>query len=181
MSLASLLTSPFICEQCKTTFERFSDYTGHRCYPAYDGPTMPFVHDDGGRAAAGYKGMTSDCVTRSIAIAAEMDYQSVYDALNAEASRERPRGRKKRSTARTGVHKATIRRYLDSLGWSWVPTMQIGSGATVHLRPGELPAGRLVVSVSKHLCAVIDGVIHDTSDPSREGMRCVYGYWVRGV
>ena len=55
--------------------------------------------------------------------------------------------------------------------------MQIGSGCTVHLRDGELPMGRLLVSVSKHLVAVIDGVIHDLSDPSRNGTRCVYGFW----
>jgi hypothetical protein len=44
-------------------------------------------------------------------------------------------------------------------------------------RNGELPIGRLIVSVSKHLVAVVDGVIHDTHDPSRAGTRCVYGYW----
>ncbi len=37
--------------------------------------------------------------------------------------------------------------------------MQIGSGCTVHLRADELPSGRLVVSVSRHLTAVIDCVI----------------------
>jgi hypothetical protein len=58
--------------------------------------------------------------------------------------------------------------------------MQIGSGCTVHLSADELPSGRLVVSVSKHLTAVIDGVIHDTHDPSRRGTRCVYGYWQPG-
>jgi hypothetical protein len=75
----------------------------------------------------------------------------------------------------------------------------------VHLADGELPAGRLVVAVSKHYTAVIDGVIHDTHNPSRStswtiepdkgqelkanqgrnengvwtevGGRCVYGYW----
>jgi hypothetical protein len=26
---------------------------------------------------------------------------------------------------------------------------------------------------------VIDGVIHDTFDPSRGGTRCVYGYWIK--
>lgn len=55
--------------------------------------------------------------------------------------------------------------------------MLIGQGCRVHLRQGELPHGRLVVSVSKHLTAVIDGVIYDTHDPSRGGMRCVYGYY----
>ena len=55
--------------------------------------------------------------------------------------------------------------------------MKIGSGCRVHLRERELPSGRLIVSVSRHMVAVIDGVIHDTHDPSRGGTRCVYGYW----
>jgi hypothetical protein len=138
---------------------------------------MAWVFDDGGRQAAGFKGDTGDCVTRSIAIATGLPYLTVYAALNDAAQRERPRGKRKRSHARTGVKTATIRRYLDGLGWEWVPTMQIGSGCTVHLRDDELPAGRLIVSVSKHITAVIDGVIHDTHDPSRDGTRCVYGYW----
>lgn len=55
--------------------------------------------------------------------------------------------------------------------------MQIGSGCQVHLREDELPSGRLIVKVSKHLTAVINGVIHNSHDPSRDGTRCVYGYW----
>lgn len=55
--------------------------------------------------------------------------------------------------------------------------MKIGSGCKGHLRSEELPPGRLIVSVSKHVVAVIDGIIHDTHDPSRDGTRCVYGYW----
>jgi hypothetical protein len=56
--------------------------------------------------------------------------------------------------------------------------MQIGSGCQVHMRDGELPSdGPLVLSLSKHYCAVVDGVIRDTHDPSRDGTRCVYGYW----
>src|SRR6516164_288534 len=43
--------------------------------------------------------------------------------------------------------------------------MRIGQGCTVHLARGELPMGRLIVSVSRHVVAVIDGVIHDTHDP----------------
>ena len=66
---------------------------------------------------------------------------------------------------------------MRGLGFVWTPTMQIGSGCTVHLRDGELPMGRLVVSLSGHYCAVLDGVVHDLYDPSRDGTRCVYGYW----
>ena len=55
--------------------------------------------------------------------------------------------------------------------------MAIGQGCTVHLRADELPAGRLVVRLSRHVCAVVDGTVHDNHDPRRNGTRCVYGYW----
>ena len=154
---------------------------------------MNFQHDDGGRAAAGYKGQAGDCVCRAIAIAAGLPYQQVYDALHerikefASTSRSRAAKRAARgggrtgTTPRNGVNKGVTRRYMESLGATWTPTMAIGSGCKVHLRDGELPAGRLVVSVSKHVCAVIDGVIHDTHDPSRDGTRCVYGYYTLPV
>ena len=139
---------------------------------------MRWQFNDGGRAAAGYKGSTGDCVVRSIAIATDRPYQEIYDLVNDVAKRERRGSRKSgRSNARTGVHKSTIRWVMESLGWKWTPTMAIAQGCKVHLRSDELPSGRLVVSVSKHVTAVIDGVIHDTHNPGRDGTRCVYGYW----
>ena len=72
----------------------------------------------------------------------------------------------------------TYDKYLKSLGWTWVPTMQVGQGVTHHLREGELPDGRIICRLSKHLCCVIDGVIQDVFDPSRNGTRAVYGYWL---
>src|SRR5215210_884156 len=141
---------------------------------------MNYVYDDGGRAAAGYKGETGDCVVRAIAIATEMPYQEVYDAINELAKGERTGKRKRgKSNARLGVYKGTIRKYMEALDWEWTPTMQIGSGCQVHLRADEDPAGRLVVNVSKHSVAVIDGVVHDTNTPSGDGTRCVYGYFQR--
>jgi hypothetical protein len=141
---------------------------------------MEWVYDDGGRKAAGWKGSAGDCVVRSIAIAADLSYQAVYEAMNAFAKSERkPRNAKRGSSARNGVLKKTTRQFMAELGWTWVPTMGIGTGTTVHLRDGELPAGRLVVSCSRHCVAVIDGVIHDTSDPSRGGTRAVYGYYYK--
>jgi hypothetical protein len=139
---------------------------------------MRFVKDDGGRAAAGFKGKTGDCVTRAIAIATGKPYREIYDAINELATGER-RGRRKRgiSSARSGVYKGTKRKYLETLGWEWIPTMHIGQGCKVHLRADELPSGRLIVALSRHSAAVIDGVLHDTHDCSRGGTRCVYGYF----
>jgi hypothetical protein len=142
---------------------------------------MQFQYNDGGRVEAGFKGDAGDCVTRAIAIATGKSYREVYDALNDLAGSER-RGKRKRgvSNARTGVYKGTKKRYLESLGWRWVPTMAIGSGCKVHMRADELPAGRIIVALSRHSAAVIDGVLHDTHDCSRDGTRCVYGYFVKG-
>jgi hypothetical protein len=57
--------------------------------------------------------------------------------------------------------------------------MFIGQGCKVHVREDELPSGRLILQLSKHFTAVIDGKVHDTYDPSREGTRCVYGYFIK--
>lgn len=138
-----------------------------------------WTYSDGGRAAAGFApSAPGDCACRAIAIAGRLPYLQVYDRLNEVARRERPRAGGRRSSSRTGVKRQTIHRYLvDELGWTWTPTMGIGTGCRVHLRPDELPAGRIVANLSKHLCAVVDGVVFDTADPTRGGTRCVYGYW----
>jgi hypothetical protein len=167
---------------------------------------MKVVYNDGGRKKAGYKGSTGDCVVRAVAIATEQDYQTVYDALTTlersrRKSKHNPRGA---TTVREGVQTRSkaFKDYMRALGWMWTPTMAIGSGCKVHLATGELPMGRLIVAVSKHYTAVIDGVIYDTHNPQREpqnvyggnpvidpdgqrrnpivqviGGRCVYGYW----
>jgi hypothetical protein len=146
-----------------------------------------WVPDDGGRQAAGFKGATGDCVVRAIAIACELPYAEVYDALH-QAALADPWVRRKlerrygarapvHASPRAGVHRRVYDRYLVDHGWTWTPTMKVGQGCTVHLRADELRGGRLIVRVSRHMCAVIDGVIHDTHDPSREGTRCVYGHW----
>lgn len=156
-----------------------------------------FTYNDGGRYAAGYKGNTGDCVTRAIAIVTGKPYKEVYDKMNELAKPVNAKGYKTlrgNSNARTGMHKKAYHNYLLSIGMKWTPTMFIGKGCKVHLKADELPKGKLIVSVSKHLTAVIDGVINDTYNPQRGGgsyikvengietrgttaERCVYGYY----
>jgi hypothetical protein len=148
----------------------------------------PWIYDDGGRAAAGFAGKTGDCVTRAIAIATGQPYRTIYDELF-QRNREFAATSRSRKALRTAGHGGSPRNgiwgtevarpYLLSLDWTWHPTMRIGSGCKVHLRADELPGGRLIVSVSHHFVAVVNGVIHDTHDCSRDGTRCVYGYFVK--
>lgn len=126
-------------------------------------------------------------MVRAIAIAAELPYSMVYEALQetnkeyAETRRTKAAKdiRKTGASPRNGNYKDAYRGYLEKLGFRWVPTMTFGQGCTTHLKADELPTGRIICNVSKHLVAVINGVINDTHDPSRNGTRCVYGYYIK--
>ena len=141
---------------------------------------MEFVYSDGGRSKYFEAEKVGDCVCRAICNATGEDYKKVYDLINLRAKTER-KGRRKKSvsSARDGVYKENYSKILAEMGWEWHPTMTIGSGCHTHLCAEELPDGVLIVSVSKHLTCVKDGVLYDTYDCSREGTRCVYGYYTK--
>lgn len=144
---------------------------------------MEFQLNDGGRKSSGFKGLTGDCVCRAIAIASNRPYQEIYNLLAHGNATQRKSARSHKAagkkTAGQGIQ--TKRKWFNDLmvelGFEWMPTMAIGSGCQTHLRSDELPKGRIVVSLSKHMAAVIDGVLNDLSDCSRGGTRCVYGYY----
>ena len=139
-----------------------------------------FKYNNGGRSDAGFKGTTGDCVVRAITIATGFTYSEIYSTMNLFVKDERLTKRKRnKSASRTGVHKDQIQKFLNALNWTWTPTMFIGQGCKVHLKADELPSGILIVSLSKHVTCVVDGVINDTYDCSRNGTRCVYGYWTK--
>ncbi len=146
-----------------------------------------FNINDGGRAAAGFKGQAGDCVVRSIAIATGLPYQKVYDDLfranqefrNTSRTKLARSLKQRNDSPRTGTHRVVLKKYLEKMGWKWTPTMFVVQGCKVHLKREELPMGTLIVSCSKHLTVVIDGVLNDIFDCSRNGTRCVYGYWTK--
>jgi len=132
------------------------------------------------------RGEAGDCVVRAIAIATGKPYAAIYESLH-EVIRHCGKARrgKHSNSPRNGVERRAYQSYLEVCGWVWHPTMGIGTGCRVHLDADELPAGRIICRLSKHLVAVIDGVIHDTHDPQRwttygdghSASRCVYGYF----
>ena len=123
-----------------------------------------WVYDDGGRSLAGYLFQdANDCVSRAIAIATQMPYEIVVDMVD-KASHNR------RGSSQSGVYDPATRGILTALGWKKTTTK-------AHLNSDEFPPGRLILEVNRHLVAMIDGVIHDTYDPSYHGSRRVYAYW----
>jgi len=140
-----------------------------------------FQYNDGGRKEAGFKTSSArDCVTRSVAIVSGIPYMDVYKALAKLNSEQKPKNGKRRAkTASHGINtrEKWFKDYMTSIGFEWVPTMKFGVGCNTHLVPSELPKEDLVVMVSRHATAIVNGVLHDTHEPSREGNRCVYGYF----
>jgi len=139
---------------------------------------MKFEYDDGGRAEAGYKVHTGDCVVRAIAIATGIPYQKVYDNVNRMALENE--GSYRRSSSRKGVHtkREWFKDYLKSLGFFW--TEMPSEGCKIHLRDGEVPMrGIFILCLNKHLTVVKNGIIYDTYDPSNGGEKQVKGYWSR--
>jgi hypothetical protein len=135
-------------------------------------------YHDGGRVAAGYRGRARDCAARAIAIATGLEYAAVYRSLAEAAQLERTPLLRGRNHPRTGMRKSTIERFLKALGWRWIATHSAGARPRRRLNGLDMPAGRVIVALARHVCAVVDGVIYDTHDPSRGGRRLVYGFWV---
>jgi len=146
-----------------------------------------FIFNDGGRSEAGFKGFTGDCGVRAVAIATEKPYSEVYNELAKENKlySESCNDRIARyiirngPSPRKGIFQEIMKSYLTKRGWTWVPTMKIGQGCKVHLKADELPRGRLIVRLSRHYTAIVDGVINDTYEDARGGTRCVYGYYIK--
>ena len=128
---------------------------------------MKYVYNDGGRSNY-FKGDANDCVVRAIAIATNRDYKEVYNQVKKIIG----------YTPRNSVKINDTKKVMKELGFKWESKMSIGSGCTTHLVESELPTDKVIVcKVSHHLTCIKYGVINDTFDCSRDGSRCVYGYW----
>ncbi len=137
---------------------------------------IKFVHDDGGRWAAGFKGQKAgDCVTRAIAIATGLPYRQVYNELNALC---KAMGYHGASDSRTGHFRKVYERYLADRGIKWTGLSKVGAPSPIRVKASDLPpTGTYILRLSKHLTVWTDGELRDIYDCSREGTRMVYGYF----
>lgn len=134
---------------------------------------MKYQFNEGGRWMAGYKNTAGDCVVRAISIATEIPYKEVYNELMYLMNQTNKAGWKK-SSPREGVPNAVSDYFLKQLGFKY---MEIGKDAGVAFMDGVLPQGRLIVRLHRHLVAVIDGVLNDTYDSSKDGTNLILGYY----
>jgi hypothetical protein len=141
-----------------------------------------YVYDDGGRAALAHVfPRHGGCVARAIAIATGKKYYEVHNDLGAlcalywndPALRFSHLGgchHQQPPSPDGGIPDHITRLYLGTLHWQWTSTNK------ARLHRCDMPMGRIIVSVSKHLVALIDHVVHDTYDHWK-GKRPVHGYY----
>ena len=150
-----------------------------------------FEYNDGGRLAAGFTGLRDDCVVRAIAIATGKPYRDVFNALQNGLRHQIEVERlgslkygikgdyRPTATPHEGLCGHVFGPYLRWLGWEYVVRPVVTNGKPLRLRSGALPPGHLIVLLSNHLVAVINGVIHDTHNSALRGMRPIYGYFIK--
>ena len=133
---------------------------------------IDYRYDDGGRAAAGYRGKTGDCVVRAIAICTGEDYRAVYLTMaehmkrngyaasgNAYATRESNR-KAPRSKGQIAARRVQ-NRVLEVYGFRKV---RLPAGARPTFTEAHRRYGDCIVGTTKHVAVVVNDALRDTFD-----------------
>lgn len=147
---------------------------------SYDGNSktpgqLPFYFNDGGRAAAGFKGRAGDCGVRAVVIATGLPYRLVYDELSAIARGRKAKRERKKTNARDGIYRRHMRKYLATKGWEW-HEFECGELPTLKEFAAVAPP-RCIVATKRHFFALMAGARCDTHEQERTGL--VIGYYFK--
>ena len=138
---------------------------------------LRFSKHDGGRRAAGYKGLVNDCTVRAVAIANSprpgVADGAIYKETYLAASRHNKANGGPRS-ARNGINNTSG--FLTDRGWTMIEPA--GRWMTVAEVAAEHPNCIVTVVTPRgksrpHLAAVVGGMLFDTWD-------CQFNQWNQG-
>lgn len=129
-----------------------------------DAGMIDYQYNDGGRAAAGYRGDDGDCTIRALTIhmgATADAYKTIRAAMLAECKHQgiargigtgRGQGRKQK-------------RAIDALYARYgFAKVKLGRGARPTWTEAYAQYGDCIVSTARHVAAIMDGAVHDTWD-----------------
>ena len=121
-----------------------------------------FRKDDGGRAAAGYRGDAGDCVVRSLSILLDYPYKPLYLEMAREQGKLKDRkGRKMARSARNGVDKRAYTKVFERHG---LVKVRLPKGQRPTISEAHERYGNCIITTAKHIFAVVDGAVRDTWD-----------------
>ena len=150
---------------------------------------LEYHYNDGGRAAAGFRGKTGDCLVRAVAIATGLPYRDVYHTVS--------------STMKKHGYRASGNVYLQTQELRKPGMLRVGAVqrlvlkdygfVKVSLPPGPRPTytqafqqfGTCIVSTNGHVATLMDGALQDTFDgrtydyPTVAGERKARSVWVQ--
>lgn len=129
---------------------------------------IEYRYDDGGRAAAGFKGHTGDCVVRAIAILTGVPYADIYRRV-AAAMRHggySASGNGYRQKPRRGLRpRMSARRIQNLVKTSYgLRRVNLGCGPRPTYTEAWLLHGDCLVGTARHISAIIDETLRDTFD-----------------
>lgn len=128
---------------------------------------MNYQYDDGGRSTSRRPRQKLDCVVRAIAIAFASPYDEIYDLL-AELGRKCGRSTPKKLWQDwLNKNKCAVRCSFPAVRGQ--PRMNLVSFCN------HFSTDTYVVQMAGHLCAVINGIVHDVDQP--RWTACVYAAW----
>jgi len=121
---------------------------------------MKYIYNDGGRSASNTHDAVADCVTRALSIATHCGYDIAREYLKPLMT---PQG--------VNVFSLEFSQMAYAVGLIYVSTLPRS------FKVGQLPIeGVFIAHTSRHVTAVINGVVLDTFDTRDE---LVQGYWIR--
>jgi len=123
-----------------------------------------FINTDAGRAESKRPKQQNDCTVRAVALAFKLPYDEAYE-LMAKAGRKSWQGIHFRSWADQHPH----------LKRKSFPAVKGQSRMNPAKFCSEFKIGHWIAQTAKHVFAVIDGVVLDTSSPRPN--RCIYAAW----
>ena len=126
---------------------------------------LAFVYDDGGRAAAGYKGSAGDCVVRAFCILTGADYAEAYREF-AYAQSVLGEEKRRRRSARNGIDNRPMANVFERHG---LRRIKLGRGVKPTWAEAHERYGDCIVRTRGHVSAIVAGVVRDTHDER--------GYW----
>ena len=130
---------------------------------------LKYEYSDGGRAAAGFKGKAGDCVTRATAIFTGRPYKEVYKMM--AAANKKCGGIR---SARNGVAEWAYKKVFAELG---IVEVKLPAGPNPTFSDAHEWHGDCIVTTPTHIAALINGVLHDTSDKRYYKRSDGFGYY----
>jgi len=117
---------------------------------------LSFRYNDGGRQAAGYRGLAGDCVTRALAILLELDYRDTYRTVARAV--QSVTGRR---SARNGVPGKLTPKVFAAYG---LRKVSLPPGRRPTLAEAHARFGNCIVQSRRPLSAVCNGSLQDVLD-----------------